>query len=121
MLLELSTQDVSRLAIWSGVLIGALIVGMVVVSKVKRRLQQPDEPVSAGFTLSDLRRLHKSGQMTDEESSAPRKRSWKPRGVPPSGRKPLAILQIGPPGVTGRRRILDDRAYLGFSLCHWRG
>src|SRR5438045_4416321 len=66
-LAELTTHDVTRLVVWSGVLVGVLIVGMVIVAKVKRRLQQPDEPISAGFTLSDLRQLHKSGQMTDEE------------------------------------------------------
>jgi hypothetical protein len=67
MLAQMSTEQVTRLLIWSGVLFGVLIVAAVVVNKVKRRLQQPDEPISAGFTLSDLRALHKSGQMSDEE------------------------------------------------------
>jgi len=40
---------------------------LLIVSRVKRRLQEPDPPASAGFTLSDLRQLHKSGQMSDEE------------------------------------------------------
>jgi hypothetical protein len=30
-------------------------------------LTRPDETSGAGFTLSDLRRLHKSGQMSDAE------------------------------------------------------
>jgi len=49
------------------VLIGAVILGLFVVSWMKRRMQAADEPVPAGFTLSDLRRLHKAGQITDEE------------------------------------------------------
>ena len=57
----------SKIFIWSLALIGVLAVGLVVVSKVKRRLQEPDQPTSMGFTLSDLRQLHKSGRMTDEE------------------------------------------------------
>ena len=60
-------RDYSRIFIWSLALLGVLAVGLVVVSKVKRRLQEPDQPVSMGFTLSDLRQLHKSGQMSDEE------------------------------------------------------
>ncbi len=60
-------QDYSRIFIWSLALLGVLALGLVVVSKVKRRLQEPDQPVSMGFTLSDLRQLHKSGQMSDEE------------------------------------------------------
>ncbi len=60
-------RDYSQIFVWSLVLIGVLAVGLVVVSKVKRRLQEPDQPSSMGFTLSDLRQLHKSGQMTDEE------------------------------------------------------
>jgi hypothetical protein len=60
-------RDYTRIFVWSLALLGVLAVGLLVVSKVKRRLQEPDAPVSAGFTLSDLRQLHKSGQMTDEE------------------------------------------------------
>ena len=60
-------RDYTRIFIWSLALLGVLAVGLVVVSKVKRRLQEPDQPVTLGFTLSDLRQLHKIGQMTDEE------------------------------------------------------
>jgi len=52
---------------WSLVLIGLILVGFVAASVVKRRLSQPQNAPSAGFTLSDLRALHKSGQMTDAE------------------------------------------------------
>jgi hypothetical protein len=60
-------RDYTRIFVWSLALLGVLAVGLLVVSKVKRRLQEPDPPASAGFTLSDLRQLHKSGQMSDEE------------------------------------------------------
>ena len=67
LILAAPERDYSQIFIWSLALIGVLAVGLVVVSKVKRRLQEPDQPSSMGFTLSDLRQLHKSGQMTDEE------------------------------------------------------
>src|SRR3954468_19959922 len=58
---------------WTPIIIGCLILivvvvlGLLVVSWMKRRMQAGGEPVPAGFTLSDLRRLHKAGQITDEE------------------------------------------------------
>ena len=48
-------------------LVALVVVGLVVVSHVRRRLNAADQPQSSGFMLSDLRRLHKEGQMSDEE------------------------------------------------------
>lgn len=64
MLADFSTIDVLWLSL---LLIGLIIAGWVTVWQVKRRFQRPDEPEPSGFTLSDLRQLHKGGQMTDEE------------------------------------------------------
>ena len=45
-----------------------LTVGFFVVSRLRRRLQEPDPPLAgAGFSLADLRQLHKNGQMSTEE------------------------------------------------------
>ena len=52
---------------WSLILIGLIVAGWLTVWQVRRRLQRDDTLGNAGFTLSDLRQLHKSGQMTDEE------------------------------------------------------
>ena len=52
---------------WSLVLIGLLMGGFVAASLFKRRLSQPEQGPSGGFTLSDLRAMHKSGKMTDAE------------------------------------------------------
>jgi Short C-terminal domain len=52
---------------WLLAILVILIVGMYVAVYVKKRLKEPDEPTGPGFTLSDLRQLHKSGQMSDEE------------------------------------------------------
>jgi hypothetical protein len=56
-----------RVLWWSLVLIGVILAAFVLVAQVKKRLIAPDEPATTGFTLSDLRSLHRKGQMTDEE------------------------------------------------------
>ena len=67
LLAQAESLDVKRIIWTSLALVGLLVAGLVIVSHLKRRLGQDDAPVSAGFTLSDLRQMHKSGQMTDEE------------------------------------------------------
>ena len=54
---------------WSLVLICLLVGGFFAISKLRQWLRDDtDVPASPiGFTLSDLRQLHKQGQMTDEE------------------------------------------------------
>jgi|SRR3954451_23649571 hypothetical protein len=56
--------------LWSVVVIGLCVGAFWLVSMVRKRLKE-DADVTAGpatgFTLSDLRQLHKSGQMTDAE------------------------------------------------------
>ena len=61
-------HSTSSIVVWSLSLIGLIVAGWLTVWQVRRRLQREDSPLgSAGFTLSDLRRLHKSGQMSDAE------------------------------------------------------
>jgi hypothetical protein len=53
---------------WSLVLICLLVGGFFAISKLRQWMREDDAPASPiGFTLSDLRQLHKQGQMTDEE------------------------------------------------------
>ena len=53
---------------WSLVLICLLLGGFFAISKLRQWLKEDDTPTAGiGFTLSDLRQLHKQGQMTDEE------------------------------------------------------
>jgi hypothetical protein len=64
----LAQADHTRsIVVWSLLLIGLIVAGWLTVWQVRRRLQRDDTLGNAGFTLSDLRQLHKSGQMTDEE------------------------------------------------------
>jgi hypothetical protein len=50
-----------------GILI-LLVVGMAAAARLRRKIKQEDAPAPAlGFTLSDLRQMHRAGQLTDEE------------------------------------------------------
>lgn len=52
---------------WSVVLIGLLVAGFAAAALLKKRLIESSEGKSAGFTLSDLRALHRAGKMSDAE------------------------------------------------------
>jgi hypothetical protein len=52
---------------WSLVLIILLIAGAAGVMWLRRWMKEDDAPVGIGFTLLDLRQLHKQGKMTDAE------------------------------------------------------
>ena len=52
---------------WSVVLIGLLLAAFVGVAQVKKRMIRDDDLSGGGFTLGDLRALHRQGKMSDEE------------------------------------------------------
>src|SRR3954467_9984112 len=53
---------------WSLVLLGLAIAGFYGVVPLRRWMKEEDVPAGGiGFTLSDLRQLHREGKMTDAE------------------------------------------------------
>ena len=64
-----SHRDSSSVIIWSCVMIVVIVVGFAIVLRVRKGLSEEEPPSgpSTGFTLSDLRKLHRDGQMSDEE------------------------------------------------------
>jgi hypothetical protein len=72
-LLELTTpplaeSSIAEVMIWLVLVMVLLVVGLMWATRLKRRMNQADEPVPAtGFTLSDLRQMHRAGQLTDAE------------------------------------------------------
>jgi hypothetical protein len=52
---------------WSLVLVGFLVLGFYAVAKVKVWMKKDDDVPAAGFSLSDLRALHRSGKLSTEE------------------------------------------------------
>ncbi len=70
---DASTNGLSGVFVWSGVLIAAVLVAFAGYSYLRRWMRQADDPdAGRGFTLSDLRDLHRQGKMTDEEFQATR-------------------------------------------------
>ena len=67
LLAEELSDALPKILIFSLALIVLIVIGFVGVSWYRNRLKETDTAPAAGFTLSDLRKLHKSGQMTDEE------------------------------------------------------
>jgi hypothetical protein len=64
---EASSGSISSIFVWCGVLVAALLAGFAGYSYLKRWMNQTDEGPRVGFTLSDLRDLHRQGKMTDQE------------------------------------------------------
>ena len=57
----------SSILFWSLLLI-VLVLGLFVAVVILRKKMSPDEDFhGAGFTLADLRQMHKAGKMSDEE------------------------------------------------------
>jgi len=52
---------------WTLVLIFALVLMFGAVAAFRKWMKADDIPTGPGFTLGDLRRLHKEGKMTTEE------------------------------------------------------
>lgn len=64
------SSDIGTVIIASIAIIGACIGGFYVIARLRKKMKEDDyaaTPGAGGFTLTDLRELHKSGQMTDEE------------------------------------------------------
>ncbi len=67
-MITLATANPASLIAWSVAILLLLVVGMVWAIRLKRRMNQEDAPAPPlGFTLSDLRRMHRAGQLTDDE------------------------------------------------------
>lgn len=67
-LIAAQVNALSSVFVWSLVLVAAVIGGFWLVTILKRRLKSTDdEAPSLGFSLADLRELHRSGKLSDEE------------------------------------------------------
>ncbi len=100
--------------IWVGALIAAVLVLGMVILLLRKRLFIKDGD-DAGGMLSDLRRMHKSGELTTEEYDAARRaltfrvagRADAPRAVPPPGQRPSSAAQATPAGELRARPGFD--------------
>lgn len=61
-------SSVGGVILWSLVLIGIAVAGFAVVAKLRSWLKSDDiAPEPVGFSLSDLKRLHREGKISAEE------------------------------------------------------
>ncbi|GJQ30404.1 MAG: hypothetical protein HBSAPP03_22880 [Phycisphaerae bacterium] len=66
--------DPTKLLLWIGILIVAVVLLFVVLMLAKRKLLGPDKPSAADRgLLDDLRRMRDAGEITPEEYDAARK------------------------------------------------
>jgi uncharacterized membrane protein len=59
-----------ELLIWIAALAVLIMVGLLVISLVRKHAVNSDDPPMAGglgFTLSDMRQMHARGELSDEE------------------------------------------------------
>ena len=65
----IAANDVGPIIVWSLLLIVFLVLMFVAIVYFKKWLSKDDEDSASdiGFTLGDLRRLHKQGKMSDDE------------------------------------------------------
>ena len=67
MIAAANQNEYGKLFVWSLILVAVVVVGFTVVVWVKRRIQQPDSTPTLGFSLADLRELHRTGKISDAE------------------------------------------------------
>jgi hypothetical protein len=86
-------------------LVAAVIGGFWLVTLLKRRLtRSDDEPAPLGFSLADLRELHRSGKLSDEEFERARtKMAASLKRDLPKPPRPKATDRSGP--TTGEKSV----------------
>ncbi len=67
-------SDYRAIFLWSFVLIVLLVIAFAAYSYLKRWMKSADEPMVTGFTLSDMKELHRQGKMSTEEFELARAR-----------------------------------------------
>jgi hypothetical protein len=66
--MSLAKADPTSVIAWSVAMLLLLVVGLFWATRLKRKFKNEDVPAPPlGFTLSDLRDMHRAGQLTDDE------------------------------------------------------
>ncbi len=67
-------QVIIEIFIWLGVLFVLAFIGILLIRWARRRLIDGEQGQIGGFTLAELRRMHRDGELDDEEFEAARHR-----------------------------------------------
>jgi hypothetical protein len=91
--IPLAEASIASAIFWSIVTLGLVLVGMMAAARLRRKMKEEDVTTGpvAGFTLSDLRQMHRAGQITDAEFERAKEKvvlaaqKASAREAPPSG------------------------------------
>jgi len=64
---QVNVSGMSSVILWSTVLLALIILLFFLYTQLKRWMTEADEPIAGGFTLADLRKLHRQGNISTEE------------------------------------------------------
>ncbi|MAD19350.1 MAG: hypothetical protein CMJ52_03905 [Planctomycetaceae bacterium] len=121
-LLAQSSQGADRLFAdilpWLGLLVVIILVGGAVAMFLRRRFATVREETVPGFSLSDLRRMHESGELSEAEFTTAKSRMLesmkhgvsKHGGSPTSTGKPATTRGTAIPPVRRTRADADEKA-----------
>jgi hypothetical protein len=91
-----SGNGIGDALLWGIVLIGTIVALFGIVVLYRKWMNRDDTTTGPGFTLSDLRRLHKEGKMTTEEFE--KAKTILIGSVKAAADKPKEGPRTGPPG-----------------------
>ena len=68
-------RNITGIFFWGSVLVVVILAGWIIVMIARRRLMAPpNEGISFGFSLQQIEAMHQSGEITDEEYKALKRR-----------------------------------------------
>lgn len=68
----LARADATEVILWVGLFVAAIFLGTLLLTIARRRLLGSDSTPGEGMMLSDLRKMHTEGSLSDEEFEAAR-------------------------------------------------
>ena len=108
----IAESDPTSVIFWSVVMIAMLVGGLFLALRLKKKLKSDDAPSAPlGFTLSDLRDMHRAGQLTDAEFEKAKEKivlaaqKAAERVVPPAG---AVVDRDSAEAIRERRRKRED-------------
>ena len=104
---QITSADSVKIVIWSLVLIGILVMAFALVAKVKRRVHDEvdkNPTATAGFTLSDLRQMHRNGIITEDEFEKAKAR------IVQSAKRKAGVASEASPGDNADSTLADEKS-----------
>lgn len=108
MLTPLAESSIAEVMVWLAVAMVLFVLGLVWAARLKRRMNREDEPIPAtGFTLSDLRQMHRAGQLSDAEFAKARDKLIEAARKAPERAAAIAAAAVTDPNALADRFSAD--------------